>query len=77
MVKSGEVEEGKKGGKPSTVTVSERELNPDPSSVVVHTRSWSLGPSLFLSRGPMTPWGPSVGETHARGSKRQEVRGGP
>lgn len=60
----------KRERKASTVTVSERELNSDPSSVVVHTRCRSFGFSFSHPWGPTTSWGCSVGETHARGSKR-------
>lgn len=60
----------KRERKASTVTVSERELNSDPSSVVVHARCRSFGFSFSHPWGPTTSWGCSVGETHARGSKR-------
>lgn len=58
------------------MTVSERELNPDPSSVVVYTRSRSLGPSLSLPRGPNDSVGPRRGRNSRAGElevKRYEV----
>ena len=68
----------KRERKASTVTVSERGLNSDPS---VRCRPYSLPVVrlLFLSHrwGPTTSWGLSVGETRARGRVRGRVRGGP